>query len=226
MGVHDGHRKRIRKLALENGLESMTDFQQLELLLTYAIPRVDTNPISHALLERFGSLSRVLDAAPEDLMEVEGVGESAALLLHLLPQLLRVYEIDKAKKKQELSTTGDIAEYLRPYFKGKTEECAYLLCLNARGGVLSCSRISEGETNTVDISVRRVVELALKEKAVLAVLAHNHVAGSTEPSRADLETTERVKEALSAIGVGLADHVILSGGDSYTSLLERGIMGQ
>jgi len=224
MGVHDGHRKRLREQAMENGLESLNEVQQLELLLTYGIPRADTNPIAHELLKRFGSLSRVLDADPADLTAVEGVGESTALLLKLLPSLLRLYERDKQQKKQTLTTTGEIADYLRPCFLGKTEECSYLLCLDARGGVLGCSLVSNGEIGTVELPLRRIVELALKHKAAMAVLAHNHPAGSTEPSQADLTTTARVKEALGSIGVTLADHVILSGQGGYTSLLERGML--
>ena len=84
--LHKGHRERLRQSYIENGPDGMHEHQLLELLLTYAIPRRDTNPIAHRLLDKsaFGSLWEVLNAGPKELMAVEGIGESAAVLLSLV----------------------------------------------------------------------------------------------------------------------------------------------
>ena len=89
MGIHDGHREKKRQQFLQHGLDSFAEHEVLELLLFYAIPRKDTNPIAHALMDRFGSLDAVLSAPVEELCRVKGVGESAAALLKLIPQVYR-----------------------------------------------------------------------------------------------------------------------------------------
>ena len=96
--MHEGHRDRVKKRFRQEGLDHFSDIQALELLLFYGIPRVDTNPIAHALLDRFGSLSQVLEASPEELMKVPGVGENAALLLTLIPQMGRFYMVDRSSR--------------------------------------------------------------------------------------------------------------------------------
>ena len=89
MGIHDGHRERMKKRFLEHGLDNFDDVNALELLLFYALPRKDTNALAHALLDRFGSLAGVLDASAADLLSVDGVGESIAGLLRLIPERSR-----------------------------------------------------------------------------------------------------------------------------------------
>ena len=94
MSIHKGHRERMRKQLKTSGMDSLSDVQVLEVLLYYAIPRADTNPIAHRLLERFGSLSGVLEAAPDELLNIEGMGDAAAQLISLIPQLERRHFID------------------------------------------------------------------------------------------------------------------------------------
>lgn len=223
MGTHDGHRQRLRRLCLDGGFDALSEVQKLELLLTYAIPRKDVNPIAHALLERFGDLSGVMSARTAELMQVEGVGESAAVLLTAIPLAARHGKTQRTGKRLSLDTTGKIGDFLIPYFDANTEESAYLVFLNAKCCLLRCVKLSDGELNTVNISVRRIVEMTLQHKAVMVVLAHNHVSGVCRPSREDLATTRAVAEALKTVGVTLVDHVIVVG-DSYYSLREHGEM--
>jgi len=221
MALHDGHRERLRGMFLENGLDGMTDIQALELLLTYAIARKDVNPLAHDLLNRFGSLSGVLDADPAELQKVPGVGEHTAALIALLPQLMRRYGIRKNETGVILKTTEEIGRYLMPYFFGATEEKVCLLCLDAKCKVLDCRVLCSGNVNAVAVNVRKILEEALRHNASTAVLAHNHVAGVALPSREDLDTTKQVFNALEPIGVILADHLIFSGND-YVSLADSG----
>ena len=221
MAMHDGHRARLRRQLEEHGLDSFSDIQALELLLSFAIPRRDANPIAHRLLDCFGSLSRVLDAPVRELTEVESVGPGAAAMLSLLPQLMQRYAVDRAQACQVLDTTAKIGTYLLPYFFGAQEEQVYLLCLDAKCKVLDCRLLFTGSINTVGVSVRRIVEEALRRGATSAVLAHNHVSGIALPSREDEATTKTVKDALESIGVYLADHIIVSDGD-FVSMADSG----
>jgi len=224
MSTHEGHRQRLREQLYESGLESFSEVQKLELMLTFVISRRDTNPIAHALLDRFGSLANVLDADPADLQQVDGVGVTAAAFLHTLPQLLREYEKSKNRSLRSIANTGDAARYLEPFFKGMSGEAVYMVCLNAAGRIIDTYRLSDGDVNSADFSARSVAERALIKKASSVILSHNHVAGNSEPSEADLQATESVRAALSAVSIHLADHIIITGPARYTSFLERGLL--
>ena len=217
--MHEGPRARVKKRFLEEGLDHFSDIQALELLLFYAIPRADTNPIAHRLLEHFGSLSQVLEANPEELKKISGVGENGALLLNLIPQMGRFYMTDRASAPGVLTTLEQCAQYLMPRFFGRKLETVFLLCLDAKCKVLCCREIGEGGTNSTGISIRRVVETALGVNATSVVLAHNHPSGVALPSPEDIQTTRRVAMALQAVEIVLVDHIIVAD-DDYVSIAQ------
>ena len=220
--IHGGHRARLREQFLRAGLDSMSDVQVLELLLFFAIPRRDTNPIAHRLLERFGSLAAVFEAPVTEISRVEGVGESAALLLSLVPQAARRHLIDRAKFEQVLDTTEKCGRYLLPFFHGERDEVVYLLCLDAKCKVLDCRLLFRGGVNTAGVSVRKIVEAALTYNATSVVLAHNHVSGIALPSREDEATTRQIRTALDAVGILLADHIVVAD-DDFVSMADNGL---
>ena len=221
MSIHEGHRQRLKERFLEDGLDSFTQIQVLELLLFYAIPRKDTNPIAHALLERFGSLYQVLDAPVQELAKVPGMGENSALLLSLARDVGRYYQVSQATQVKILPTLDDCGRYLVPFFYGRTNETVFLLCMDAKCKVLSCREIGEGSVNSAGVPIRRIVETALNEKASSVVLAHNHPSGIAIPSAEDVATTRRLAMALSAVEIILTDHIIVADGD-YVSLAQSG----
>ena len=139
MGIHDGHREKMRRRFLETGLEGFADHEALELLLYYAIPRRDTNPIAHALMERYDSLSGVLNAPVEDLEKVEGIGESAAILLSLVSRLSRKARIADASQETILNSSERAGAYLLERFAGERRELVFLLCLDRKGRLLPAS---------------------------------------------------------------------------------------
>ena len=210
---------------MEGGLDSFSDVQVLELLLGFAIARKDVNPLAHALLERFGSLSGVLDAPAGDLMKVPGIGENTAVMLSVMPQLMRRYTIGKNKTGTILNTTTKAGSYLLPFFFGAKDEQVYLLCLDAKCKVLDCRKLFTGSVNTVGVSVRRIVEEALRRNATSVILAHNHTSGIALPSREDEETTNMVQAALEAVGIRLADHMVMVE-DDFVSMADSGFFGR
>ncbi len=219
MSIHDGHRQRLMERFNKEGLDHFDPVQVLELLLFYSIPRRDTNEIAHALINRFGSVSRVMDASLEELMQVPGVGRNTAVFLHLAKQAGRYYQVDSTRKGAVVKDTEDCGQYLLPYFIGRQKETVFLLCLNANCNVISCREVGEGEINSAVISPRRVVEIALTEKASTVVLAHNHPSGVALPSREDVLVTQRLAAALAAVEVTLFDHLIVAG-DDFVSLVQ------
>ena len=219
--VHKGHRQRLKQRFLDTGLDSFTDVQALELLLFYAIPQKDTNPIAHALLERFGSLSQVLDAKVADLETVPGISDHAATLLRLVTELGRFYQVDSAQRTEALTSLDACGAYLVPRFFGRRLETVFLLCLDAKCKVLCCREIGEGSVNAASISVRKVVEAAISSGATSVVLAHNHPSGVALPSADDVQTTRRIAAALSAVEVRLIDHIVVAEGD-FISMVQSG----
>lgn len=224
MSVHDGHRDRLRERFLENGLDGFNDLNALELLLFYAIPRKDTNPIAHALLDKFGSLSAVLNASQQELTEVPGVGSSAAALIRLVPQMVKKSRVSKAKEIRFIRSASDAAAFLLPRFYGEQDELLLMLCLDSKHAVICCNEMGRGVVNAVDTSVRRVVETALKCKACSVIIAHNHPSGVALPSREDDFFTKQLYSSLRIIGIRLEDHLIFADED-YVSLADSGVMG-
>lgn len=220
--IHDGHRQRLKDRFRKEGLDGFSDVQTLELLLFYCIPRRDTNPIAHALLERFGSLHQVLEAPLHELEKVEGIGEQASTLISLTRQLARSYGVSRSACQNILNTTSKCGEFLKPYFLGKREETVYLLCLDAKCKALGCTEVGRGSVNSAGLSIRRIVENALAVNATSVVLAHNHPSGLAIPSAEDVVTTRRVAMALQAVGIYLADHIVVAE-DDFVSLMESGM---
>ena len=221
MSIHEGHRQRLKERFLKGGLDSFTDVQVLELALFYCIPRKDTNPIAHALLDHFGSLSQVLEASVEELQKVPGIGENTAVFLTMLTQIGRFYLVDRGQREVILNTIEKCGTYLLPYFFGRSVETVFLLCLDAKCKVLCCREVGQGSVNSAGISIRKIVEVALGANATSVVLAHNHPSGLALPSAEDVQTTQRVAAALNAVEVYLADHIVVADGD-YVSIVQSG----
>lgn len=223
MGIHDGHREKMRQRYLKGGLEPFADHEALELLLYYAIPRRDTNPIAHALMERYGSLPAVLSAPVEDLQKVEGIGESAAVLLTLVPRLYRKARLADAARETVISSADQAGAYLMERFADEKHEVVYQLCLDRKGKLLACKRLGTGSVANAELNIRKIMENAILTSASAVILAHNHPSGVALPSSDDCTATQRVEEALRTIGVVLADHIIVADGD-FVSMAQSGYL--
>ena len=220
-GEHTGHRQRMRERFITQGLDGFAPHEVLELILFYAIPRQNVNPLAHRLIDHFGSLHGVLEAPVEELEKVEGIGPNAALLLSLITAVARVYAVNRTEKQKILRTIEDCGEYLKSFFIGRRSEMVYLLCLDAKCKVLGCREIGEGSVNSANVPIRRIVETALGLNATSVVLAHNHPSGIALPSGEDVLTTHRVAAALSTVDIVLVDHIVVAD-DDYVSMVQSG----
>lgn len=210
--LHEGHRDRLRERFLSDGLDGFEDHQVLELLLFYAIPRADMNPIAHRLIKRFGSLSAVLEADAKDLASVDGLGSKAAAFLTLIPQVTRRYFHDRvAHPRKRLDNSEAVADYLVPLMAGRSEEVFYALCLDSQLRVLAPVLLSEGTVKDALVHPRHVVEAAIRHRAASVILAHNHPGGTARPSNQDHRLTKHLVQALGCIDVRVLDHVIVAG---------------
>ena len=223
MGVHEGHRERMRKRFFQHGLETFNEIEALEMLLYYAIPRKDTNPLAHALLDRFGSLDYVLSASEEELCEVPGISERTAALLMMVPQITQLSEVNRANRIKDVTRTEDAVNFLIPRFRNQRREILLLLCLNSQKQITHVEVMNKGAVNYVTFDPRRVVEVALKRQAVSVIIAHNHPDGPALPSKEDDSATSQVYRALNTVGINLYDHIIIAGED-YASYRRSGAL--
>lgn len=218
--VHEGHRERMRNKYVNKGIEVFEQHEILEMLLFYAIPRKNTNDIAHRLLEACGSLSAVFDApfdAPIDILMQQGLSYNAAVLLHMIPDLSRAYQSDKFDNEEKIITDENIGKKMVHLFAGKNEECVYAFFLDAKGKEKYSGIISKGDASSAPLFSKDIVSIAARCKAVTVIIAHNHPSGVAFPSRADLEATADIADALDTIGIHLADHIIVADRD-YISL--------
>ena len=219
---HEGHRQRMKERFLANGLKGFSDHEILELLLFYAIPYRDTNPLAHELVTRYGSWVQTVNADYQDLITVPGVTPHVASLLTLVGQAaVRYYRDITAGKVVQLYDTKRMIAYLIPWFLGEKDESVVLLSLDNKRKVLNTTRIFEGSVNSAQFNVRLAVQQALRDNATQIVLAHNHPNGFCFPSEADIRTTKYLQEVLRPLDIRVIDHLIISEGDCLCmSLLE------
>ena len=209
---HIHHRQRLKRRFSENGLSSFEDHNVLELLLFFAIPNKDTNVTAHRLLDRFLTISGVFDASPEELMQVNGIGEHAATLIKLIPQLAKRYVSDRNTVSTEKLTYEQVGEYFKAEFTGDSREGVVGLLLDNALNIISCERFAEGNINSAALSFRDIAEKVISRKASYVILAHNHPKGLPLASFEDMETTRRLKGLFSQIEVELIDHFIIAEG--------------
>ena len=217
---HAGHRLRLRERYKRSGMADFADHEILELLLTYAIPRVDVNDQAHDLINRFGSISAVLDAPKEELMKVDGIGPESAQFLKMLPEVFRSYTLSKIDTRKPFDTLSKLGEYLHDIYVGVTVERVYLILLDNSLRMIECIHMGDGAVNCSAVTVRCIAEHALRKNAASAVLAHNHPKGLAIPSGADHTVTQTVESALETIGVPLLEHIIVTE-NSYAPILRH-----
>ena len=220
--LHEGHRERLRRRALDNGLDDFNEHQVLELILSFYLPRVDTNPIAHRLIKEFGSLAKVLEAKSVDLLKVDGIGEKCAAFIELIPQILKAYKKSKMQANPSITSPLQAFEYLGEMVKFVPHEEFYLICLDSKSKVLFTKMLAKGNTNQVALNLQQITQIALQTSASGVILVHNHPSGNSDPSAEDIVLTKKVYLALSLNGICVMDHIIISK-DNYYSFNKSGL---
>ena len=170
--VHQGHRERVKQRFLKHNLDVFEEHQILELLLFYGLPRADTNPIAHELLDRFGTISGVCDAPIEELTRTKGITQNVAILLKLIPQLSRHYINTQTSDKERIYDTNSAMRIISPQFIGRKNEMVVLVLMDSKNRVLYCGVVTEGNVNTVPLYIRKIITLAATYNAAEAIIAH------------------------------------------------------
>lgn len=216
---NNGHRKRLKERYAKFGIDAFEEHETLELLLFYAYPRVDTNKIAHTFLNEYGSLANLCNAGIGDLVKRLDITENVAILITLLPAIYKKYSLS-FKNDTFFNTTSDVGKYAVNLFHDKIKECFYILCLDGKKRILNTCLISEGTVTETSIYTRNIVETALFNNAVNIVLVHNHPKGNAKPSKADINSTILIINALKYVTIRVLDHIIVSD-NKYFSFCEN-----
>jgi len=216
-----GHRERLRMKYLKAGHEGMLDYEKLELLLTFVIGRRDVKPIAKALLSKFSSLARVLDASEEELMEIRGIGKNVFILLRLLKGLCTDYLYERIEDRDVVESSEDVLKYAKMKLAGLTNEVFMVIFLNTRNEIFGSEILVEGTVDQLFIHPRQLMTHALRMSARGIILVHNHPSGTPKASPADLQLTRAIKVAADAMRIDVMDHLIITRNSCYSIEAEK-----
>ena len=217
------HRERLRERFRQTGLEGFRDYEALELLLTYAIPRKDVKPVAKELIERFGGFQGVLDASYEELISVNGIKENSATFLRSLKECASFYLKSGLLKKRQITSTSELLNYCRMAMSGLRDEQFRVIFLNSQNEVVGDEVLQEGTVNHSVVYPRKVMERALIHKAASLIFVHNHPGGSHKPSAEDKRLTSQLLSISMSLGIKVLDHLIISKSGHY-SFHEGGLL--
>ena len=227
---NQGHRERIKEKFLKNGIDGFAEYEILELLLTYCIPRKDTKPIAKELLNKFKSLDNVFKADFDKLSAVDGLGKNSIAFLKLIGDLPSIIYKDELKNKKlvdketlKISNKDILLKYLRNKIGYEEIEKFYVLYLSSSNEVIEFEENSVGTLDRSSVYPREIYKKIINLNAKSIILAHNHPSDNITPSKCDIELTNEIARGLKNFGALLIEHIIITK-NSYFSFLEEGLI--
>jgi DNA repair protein RadC len=209
--LHKGHRERLRQRFINTQGHGLNDHELLELLLFYTHSRINTNEIAHQLIDKYGSLREVVNATPEKICSVKGVGKQTAIFFEILTAVNRRIRMEKYfAKKPTFKTLSSVGEFLLEHYNGANREELYAMFLDSSMKLIDFRFIASGSSDGLCFDIKSFARTALDYNAEFVILSHNHPGGEAVPSSSDREKTALVEATLSAIGIGLLEHIIVS----------------
>ena len=216
LALNSGHRARLRERFLMSSLDGMLDYEILELLLTYAIPRRDVKPLAKEIIAELGSLKNLLYAEQEQLLALPGVTENSATLFLLIRALCTKYlEFEAKGQSIKLTTAPQVVNFARMKIGSAQRETLMSIFMNSSNQVLAFE-FSDGTIDHAEVYVRELVRKCLDANATGLILLHNHPSGNCRPSPEDIDVTRSLRTTLQPIGIRLLDHLIITPREYYS----------
>ena len=223
MSDHKGHRQRLKDKFAQAGGLGLADYELLELVLFYAVPRVDVKPIAKEMLAHFGSFEKILSAPAEQLKNFPRIGDSAATLLKLMHVISCKMREEQIIEKPIFSSWQQVVDYYRTVLAHEREEQFRLLFLDSKNKLIKDELQSKGTINEAPIYTREVIKRCLEVGAAGIVMVHNHPSGDPQPSQSDIDMTLKINKAAKAVGIVLHDHIII-GLERHESFKSLGLL--
>ena len=212
---HEGHRQRMWQKYLEHGIGIFNEHELLEILLFILIPRVNTNEISHELINRFGSLKNVLDTSFTDLQKVKGIGKNSAVQLKFIGEIAD-YVNRKKHNAVKFDSSSAIIDYCIEYYSNEHNERVSFFLLDDKLTLIYKDNLETSKPNETDFDFGKIIKQAVKFECHAIVLAHNHPEGSAFASNIDITTTRKLASLLKAIDIKIVDHIVIQGKTGYS----------
>jgi len=220
---YHGHRDRIRQRIMKGDGSHLDDYEVLEILLCAFIPRVDVRPIAKTMVDRFGTVSAALAAAPERLMEIDGVGEATAAYIRATNLLLQRAAADQVKERTVISNWAALLNYVKQQLRHEKSEQARVLYLDRKNKLIADEVAGRGTVDHAPIYPREIARRALELSASAVILVHNHPSGDPTPSRADIDLTRDIERALAPLEIKVHDHLVV-GAKETVSMKAKGLI--
>ena len=219
--IHKDHRSRLKNQFVSNGIDALTDIQKLELLLFYAIPQKDTNPLAHSLLGEFGSLKNVLSAGIVELMKVSGIKENSAILIKFIGSMLNY--CNRPDDDEIINSSQKGKEFASKYFSHVEVEQFYVFCLTKSNKLKKSVLVNTGTAGEVSVQIRNITQVAIENKCDRIIVSHNHPCGKAIMSDQDCKFTYSLVCSCILNNIEVLDHIIV-GTDKTISLYEQGVL--
>ncbi len=221
--LHANHRKRMKEKLIMHGGAAFNDHELLEVILYNAIPRKNTNPLAHTLLNSFGSLDMIFNASFEALMGIDGIGESTAAYLVMLGTAYRRATAQSKFAPIKITEHEDAIDIILPEYSGIKEEKMYLLALDKDRILKYKGFLTLGKNATVELCAREILNRCIPVNAQFFYIAHNHPSGIAAPSETDLRSSVLMENILTPMNLLMEDHFIIADGD-YVSMRESSML--
>ena len=218
-----GHRKRLRERFLQGGLDGFLDYEIVELLLTLGTPRKDCKPVAKEATKKFGGLRGVLEATPEELRQIKGLGTHNIFGLKFFQALSTHYAKEKLPKRITFGSPQVVATFLQEKIGREKKEHFYILALDSRNNLIKMNNVSIGTLDASLVHPREVFKEAIQASAAKVIIAHNHPSGDSEPSEGDLVITNRLVEAGRILEIEVVDHIIVTS-NNFLSFKKRKLL--
>ncbi len=219
----EGHRQRLRKKFLNSGLSGFLGYEIIELLLTLGTPRKNCKPMAKAAIEKFKTLRNVLEASPQELREIKGIGPHNIFGIKLVQEVARKFLKEKIIKKPIVKSSKEVFDYLYHSMRDLKTEIFKVLFLDSKNSIVNVEDLFKGTLNTSSIYPREIMKKAIQYNAANLILVHNHPSGDTNPSDSDKKVTKNLVQAGKFMQIKIIDHIII-GENKYYSFADEGFI--
>jgi len=221
----EGHRKRLRERFGQSGLSAFLDYEVVELLLTLGTPRKDCKPQAKEAIKKFKTLRGVLEATPEELQEIKGVGSAHIFVIKFMQEISRAFLKGQVLDKPYCRSSREVFDYLYHSMRDLKKEVFKVMCVDAQNRVVEIEDLFEGTLNASAIYPREIIQGAVKQNAAALIFVHNHPAGNPQPSDNDRQITQGLVFAGNITQIKVLDHIII-GENRYFSFADAGLIEQ